>query len=421
MRRHIEEARALIRASNAHHVVSVAIMVQVINSLQQFLMVRMLHPEDVGHMRLITNTLNILVLFGTVTLPTAYLKFGSEHKDPNLKLGYFNTTLFAVFVVALIVSLVCSFAFRFQLLNDKSAGEYLVWMVFLLVPTSLFQVMSLKPQTEMNNKGYALINISGSVFKFILVIGGIAFLGFMGWMVGFSLSITLTTGILILIHWRSNAIDWERFNSRSLRAELVPFASWGFISGLFSTVINYSDALIIDQVMGNPVILAHYHVAALFYTAMLVVPSAIAQAAFPFVTALSDQLERVWTFTKKMYLVCSGIGIAFLLFNIAFGKKVITIMFGDSYSSSGKILIVLSVAFIFYSINTISGVFRVAVGRNDLAAKWYFPVGVFYLLSVLILAKTLGVIGIAVALCLTWAFSTVLGIWLWKKMVRREI
>jgi O-antigen/teichoic acid export membrane protein len=185
--------------------------------------------------------------------------------------------------------------------------------------------------------------------------------------------IYLLAGILyctvnvFFVYWKFFKPIYEidlKFWKDSLKQSL-PMAMIGIIS-----MINYhADIVMLGKIKGEEVA-GLYGVSYQIFFALATFPGAFLSAAFPSMSRFFKESEEMLIMSyRKSLKVIVGSALPVSVGTFLMSSRVIEVLFGSQYNTSGEALRLLSLALIFSYVNALAGYFLTSIDRQMLIVK----------------------------------------------------
>jgi O-antigen/teichoic acid export membrane protein len=188
------------------------------------------------------------------------------------------------------------------------------------------------------------------------------------------------------------------------------------------TLVLTVDTLCISNILNDAALVGYYGVAIMMTRGLMIIPGAITQTAFPYLSERSDNFSEIW---KQLWRVGKRVAlimgfVCVVVFVLA--HWIVTLFFGKEYLPSVSALQVLAPGTFVYSLLNVSGNTYVALGRTDVSLYITIMSGIFNVVMNILLIKHLGMIGAAWATVFTYIFTlTMESFWWWNFYNRGRI
>ncbi len=358
---------------------------------------RFLGPELFGHIRVIGAGFRIAVVPAALGMPTAIAKYVAEYSSAREKENVYSHgisfSLLAASVTALAVFFILAFS---NPIGDEVARRWLMLLCWA-IPLAVFTTGAVcYLQGQKLIKKMAFYQFLLVIFRVVLI-GGLAFSLFIP---GYALGILATELIGAVILFRvtkpSFRLRWERgLISRMFRLGI--FASLGLT---FATLTLTIDTLCLSAILQDPFQVGVYGAAASLAMALLLLPEAILQTFFPY---LSEQSRNRRLLRVSFFQLLQLVGGIMLIIGGAvflFAPAIVEAIFGREYLPAAFLLRVLIPGIFAYSLQKVSGITLFALGKTDLHFYAVLIACVADIVLNIIFIKRFGLVGAA------WATST---------------
>ena len=330
---------------------------------QRILLARILGAENIGHIAVISTTLNIIRLPAGAGTFTVVNKLVAENTgDINGQKGVVGTSLLINSITSLTVCIV-SWVILTQTnwVNDQVANRLLRTLIFLLPIMIFTEVMRNALMGQRRIKNVAGIGIGLSFLSIVVVVPMAYFWSLNGWTA--NLILVTMIGIAIMA-W--NLRDILSLNWNNLVAKKVAtIGTFAFLGQLVGTLIVQFDTLSVSGILKDAALTGIYNTASLVASQMLVIPGTVLNIVFPFVAQNRDNLpllkKRYWELYKKLGLMAIGMAALATVISPWFFP-----VFGGAFSASVAPFRILVLGFIARTIYVLDNTYLDALGRTDI-------------------------------------------------------
>lgn len=205
-----------------------------------------------------------------------------------------------------------------------------------------------------------------------------------------------------------SALQKERFFGRMItegkrlvgedRKEINNYAFVCAITNFASTVLVLLDVTCLDLILGDPTILADYHVAAVIPSACAFVPSCLMVFFYPkLVAAISDGKKEGRAFILQLAKVYAVVNIFVYICLALFAPLIIWIIYGEKYMNVIPLFQILSVNYLFYCVRNLMGNTIAAIKKVKVNLIFAVLSGVLNICLNILLIPVLGSAGAAIA------------------------
>ena len=180
--------------------------------------------------------------------------------------------------------------------------------------------------------------------------------------------------------------------------QLVSFGGWFTLSSLISPIFGQADRFLIGSIISATAVAA-YTIPFEVVTQSLIFVGAISSVAFPFLSNLihsdprkANQIFKLWLFRTILIMFIITTLLFFLL------PLILPWWIGKNLpSDSIQVGQILCVGVFFNAIGAMYYAYLHARGRSDITAKFHLIELPFFILSLIILLKSFGIVGAALA------------------------
>jgi O-antigen/teichoic acid export membrane protein len=336
----------------------------------------------------------------------------------------FVSKLVASVVISLILISVSTILAKYYFKVDVAASMIIILLIGFIVAVFL-DIFSTIFICYNKMLAYSMIEF----FRNFLVLTLTMLLFGFGWSI-YSPSFSYTLApimitLFFLIYYRRHIPEYihikKNFNIRILKNSLrysIPIFLGSF-AGLF---ITYTDVLVLTYFRPLSEI-GWYSAAVPIANIISFFSVALTTVAFPIVTELyvSRNIKKIKEglelFYKNIFFVLLPPTILIVIFN----KFILSLMFGEQYVAASPVLIIMSIGFLFYSLANINIVFLNGINKPKSATKIIFLVGIVNVLMNFILIPSIGMVGAALSVTITFMFFFIVSLLQLKKNIRFKI
>lgn len=369
----------------------------------QFIVARLLSPEDFGYVKVIDTTLGMVLVLATVGMPSAIAKYVPEVDTAETR----GKVLFQVLVIGLISALVISSLTFFSLELLPLSGpvvrslEFLVWSLIL---TTLSRTIINYYQGKKQIQRMAVINVILAILTLILVTALTALWQFDGWIIGkFASEVVFLVGMFLLVRGEI-VIGW----SASAAKRLFTFGSFAALSLLVWRIQATADVLYLDVLLRDAAQIGYYGVASLAMSALLLIPAAIGAAAFPYLSERSTNIQETLSLTLSILRNVALLMFGLCVLTYVVGPPVLLFLLGPKYAPAGILIKILMPAAFIGAILSILGNFLFAIEGAQFTLAVNIVAALVNLGLNYFLIPRWGVAGTAWAMVITQAIQLVL-------------
>ena len=180
--------------------------------------------------------------------------------------------------------------------------------------------------------------------------------------------------------------------------KLLSYGGWITVTGIISPILVYMDRFFIGSILSMKAV-AFYSAPYEAITRLRIVPVAIMTAFFPEFSAVSSRnrgrLEMLVGRSIKYVLISTGV-VALLL--LCYSHDILQLWLGNQFAEKSTLIFqILALGIVVNCLAYIPFTLFQGVGRPDLPAKFHLVELPFYLVTLWLLTKTIGIVGAATA------------------------
>lgn len=330
--------------------------------LQNMVLARILQPEGLGHVSVITATMSFGAIASTAGLTTAILRYGAVQSGEAESWAVYRVCAQLCTRVSFLVTLaLAALAWSPLWVFDPVAGAWIPVVALMLPVTSLGScgIYYLHARSFMREK--ALLESSTRLLLLLAVVAGALADGFRGAVIG------LVAGSLLgalLSLWRVRSIrPGVVVASPVPRRELLRFSTWSLFSQVLSTILVTTGVFCISALTGDASAVGHYSLAAVLQQITNAPMLAYLDATFPSMAREAADPALLRSSRRRMrrhlFALAAATGGALALV----APFAVPMVFGEAYRESVTPLAILLVGQGFWSLGA-------PAGRALLAAGW---------------------------------------------------
>lgn len=379
---------------------------------------RYLGADDLGLYRMVNTIFVTIMLFVTIGIPAAIIKYVAEFRDNDEKLGQIVS---AGLITSILLGLVSFFSIYmgaglFAAIFHMPELSDLLKILAFAFPFSIVNNMLLgilNGLREMTKNAWISIiqNASMLILTFILVFN----YGVNGAVVGILLSSVLTTLLLIRVQ-KISAITLHNFFDNTI--QLINFGSKTVLSNAIN-IINYqADILMIGYFMTKTDV-GVYSIAVMFAKLIWILPDSIQRITFPLISEYNAKKmnESIRILIDKCMKYSCLFLVSCTTFFIFFGSRVISFVFGAEFEHSYFSLIILLIGTVLYGITKSVGSIFASIGKITLVYKIPLVSAISNIILNCMLIPVYGINGAAIATTVSFIVSTALMIHFMKIVI----
>jgi O-antigen/teichoic acid export membrane protein len=399
-------------SKGAFHLFVSMVFSQGIALLLGIVLARLLGPENLGHVRVIQAVLQFAGAPAAFGMASAIAKYVSEFQLEELKKKVLSQGMFFNLFTALFVSFIVFLLSQSAgVVKDSVARYYLQFICWTLPFTVATSNVLCDFQGRKQIKEMAATNIFLNSFSFLTFCSLTYF-----WMLkGYALA-TIGYGVItgLALLWlikRNIALGWDG----KLFRKMFRFGGFGMLAIIFWTPVRTIDTLCISNILNDAALVGYYGVASIISRGLMIIPGAITQTAFPYLSERSADFSEIW---RQLWRVGKRVALIMgfaCVMTVVLAHWIVTLLFGKEYTPSVSVLQVLIPGIFVYSLMNVSGNTYVALGRTDVSLYITLVAGIFNVVMNILLIKHLGMIGAAWATVFTYIVTlTIESFWWWN-------
>ena len=372
---------------------------------QRVLLSRILGTEGIGHIAVVSTTLQLIRLPAGGGVFTALTKLMAEsNRDIERERVVMGTALYINLATAVLTS---AFAWLVLLhthwVPDRVANRILRLMVPFLPVVILSESFrcALMGQRRMRAAGLA-ITISAFLSMAIVILWA-WFAGLSGWSLA---QIATFFIVLACVAYPMRAVISVRWDGRVAR-RLLHIGVFAFLAQLAGQLVLHFDTLAVSGLLKDTEATAIYNTASLVAQQLIIVPGAILAVAFPMVAQNRHNMSKL----RSLYVEISK-KLAWLTVVVSVAAPLLVYplfrLMGDKFILSLPPFLVLLLGFVARSLYILDNTYLDALGRTDLTfVSGLIAMGTTIVLNLLMIPRG-GVMGAAWATTLAMYISLLL-------------
>ena len=382
---------------------------QGVTILVSIVMARILEPDVIGMVSLVTVFITILQVFVDSGLGTALIQKKDADEIDFSSVFYFN------FAVCLIIYslLFCIAPIIAKFYNNSSLTAVIRVIGLLIIISGVKGIQQAYVSRHMIFKKFFYSTLGGTIFSAFFGIG-LAFSGAGIWaIVGKQLSNAfLDTAILwITVKWRPKKLfSWNRLK------EMLSFGWKMLASTLLDTIYNNLRSLLIGK-MYSSVDLAYYNQGRQFPSVIVNnINASINSVLLPVMSGVQDNKQRIKEMTRKSIKV-STYTMSPLMIGLFFcAEPIVKVVLTDKWLPCVPYLRIFCITYMFYPIHTANLNAITAQGRSDIFLKLEITKKIVGL-TVLLASIRFGVMAMAYSLFIMSFLSQIINSFPNKKLL----
>lgn len=347
------------------HVLVVVIGIRGMSFFQHIALARILEPGTLGLAVYIVRLVAMLSIVAPLGLPTSVLKFVAEPVSEERRRAIFRTAM----LFGGLSGVVCGVLYAISILLIDVLGpglelrDELLFMALLLPIAGLEKMQPLLLQALKRIKQASKLNMVTNVIRLGLVIAGAYFFGLWGFLMaviaGRLVHISLFLRVTGKFLWRARA-------SLNLFRSMLGFGFYTLL-GNFAGQANAAAGIFLLKWLGmSNETVAVFGVGTFVVMAVRIVPVAVRQTAFPYLSQLLADPGRFRRRVRELaakQLIAVGLVSASIA---ASGPWLLPLVFGSPYERSAAPTALLLAALVFWSLRAPYGTSLVILNRVKL-------------------------------------------------------
>ncbi len=330
---------------------------------QRILLARILKADGIGHISVVSATLNLVRLPAGGGIFTALTKLMAESaRDPAKERPVMGTALTINLATSLVISVATAFILgRTNWVPDPVANGILRRMVPFLPVLILAESFRCALLGQRRMRAAGAVMTTAAVLSLVLVTLAAWWGNLPGWTAAQIASFFIALFCAMIPLRSVLSVQWNSAIARRL-AGIGVFAFLGQMTG---QLIMQFDTLAVSGLLKNPETTGIYNTAALVAQQLLVVPGSILTVAFPMVAQSRgdpDRLRRNYVeISRKLWVVSIGVSLA-----AAVAAYPLFGLMGARFLQSLRPFRVLLLGFVARALYTLDNTYLDALGRTDL-------------------------------------------------------
>ena len=386
------------------HIFGSKLIAQIGGLISSVIVIRGLEKVDYGYYVNAVNLYSYPAMFAGLGMTNVIIQYCSERISDERKNAIYKHALvggnLANVLAAVAIAIMAFWQYKWG--NEPQTALYLLLMCFL----PFINYADTYAQTALRVKGKnKVFSYANTAYSVVLLLGNIVLTRFFsvpGLVYSRYLSYFVATVICFAALQKDKFLNQiagtrERLESQE-RRKINNYAFICAITNFTSTVLTLLDVTCLDLVLGDPTVLADYHVAAVIPSACAFVPSCLMMYFYPkLVGAISEGKEQGKHYIfqlAKVYAVVNGV--VFLGIAI-FAPVIIWIVYGEKYMNVIGLMQILNVNYLAYCLRNLMGNVIAAVKKVKMNLIFAVISGVLNIILNMLLIPWLGASGAAIA------------------------
>ena len=379
-------------------------VVQSSGIVQRIILARILGAANIGHIAVVSSSLQLLGLPASLGIGTPITKItaertGNEDGQRQVLVTGFTFVLFVSISVAIIALILLGTT---GIIADQIARKLLSIMVAFLPLAVLYQLMISWLAGRQRMRLIAKIQGSMPVMGIVTAVTLSYFWHVRGWLVSSIAMMMIAFGICYYSVRTKIPLSVET----PLLRRMLHIGLFAFLGQAVGTVLLQFDTLCVSGIMKNAEATGIYNTAALAYQQLIALVGGILYTVFPYVAKHRDDLpllrRRYWELSSKLFILSAAGGIG-----AWFAAPIFFPILGRDFAASVGPFRILVVGSLFRAQYVLVNTYLDALGRTDVT----FMTGLLAMVSNIVLNLVFiprwGVPGAAWATVISLFFSMV--------------
>ncbi|MBR4290140.1 MAG: polysaccharide biosynthesis C-terminal domain-containing protein [Oscillospiraceae bacterium] len=385
------------------HIFGSRMISQICGLISSMVVIRHLEKVDYGYYIDAVNIYSYPAIFAGMGMANVIIQYCSERvSEERKKAIYRYAFLRGNAANILLAAVIAALAFWKYQSGKPQTALYLLMMCALPLVNDLDTYAQTVLRVKRQNQVFANANI---IYSVVLLLGNIILtkrLHVPGLIysryVAYFVSAVICIAALQKNRFYGQILGTGERLQKTERRQINSYAAVCAITNFTSTVLTLLDVTCLELVLGDPTVLADYHVAAIIPSACTFVPSCLMVFFYPrLVDAISEGKEagRRYIFQMaKVYAVVNGLvflGIA------VFAPFLIWVVYGEKYMNVIPLIQILNANYLVYCVRNLMGNTIAAIKKVKMNLYFAIISGILNIILNLTLIPWLGAVGAAVA------------------------
>lgn len=385
------------------HIFGSRVLAQVCGLISSVVVIRHLEKIDYGYYVDAVNIYSYPAIFAGLGMSNVIIQYGSERVSEGRKKAIYRHALLSGNAANVLVALaIAALAFWKYQAGKPQTALYLLLMCGLpfinYADTYAQTVLRVKQKNHVFSRAntvYSIVLLLGNIcLTKLFHVPGLVYSRYVSYFVASLICIAALQkerffGQIMRPSERLDASDRRQINNYAFVCAITNFTS---------TILTLLDVTCLELVMGDPTVLADYHVAAIIPSACTFVPSSLMVFFYPkLVAAISEGKEagRRYIFQLvKIYAVVNGL--VYLAIALC-APLLIWIVYGEKYMNVIPLLQILNVNYLVYCLRNLMGNAIAAIKKVKMNLLFAVVSGILNIILNLTLIPWLGAAGAAIA------------------------
>lgn len=385
------------------HIFGSKVIAQVGGLISSVVVVRFLEKAEYGYYVNALNLYSYPAIFVGMGMTNVILQYCSERATDERKASiYRHALLVGNAANFLVVAATVVLAFLQLRKGEPKTALYLLLMCGLPFICYLDSFAQTVLRIKLKNHVFSNANM---IYSGVLLLGNIVLTRFFdipGLIYSRYISYFVATVICIAALQKERFFGWIFAEGKRLegadRRQINNYASICAVTNFASTVLTLLDVTCLDLVLGDPTVLADYHVAAVIPSACVFVPSSLMVFFYPkLVGAISAGKKEGRAFIFQMMKVYAVVnGFVYVCLTL-FAPLIIWIVYGEKYMNVIPLFQVLSLNYLAYCVRNLMGNTIAAIKKVKINLYFAIISGILNICLNMLLIPYLGSMGAAIA------------------------
>jgi len=326
-----EDVRRLVTTGVPHFFVALA-LTQGISMLRRILLVHILDVDQLGQMTYVMQIADFTAMVADLGISTSVLKYVAEPVSEDRKRQLYGAGLVWGTLLAISVATIYLVTVVAAGLGGETAVHAFMLMVVPYIPlAAIVKTPLVYMQARKEIRRAARFTAITQAVSLVLLVGGTYLYGLWGF---FALvtAAPLTNLVLLLVATRRD-VSFVRPTVELIRK----FTGFGFFS-MLANVTGYANAavsvVLLRHLTGSDEQVGLYGVGLLVFNGLRLLPTALLQVAFPYLSGLLNQPRRLRSRLAELSLKQAVVVAAMVGVWYAAGPTLIRLVFGSRYGEA---------------------------------------------------------------------------------------
>lgn len=392
------------------HIFSANVINKVLSFLSTLIIVRILTKTEYGIYSYVQNILSFFLLTNGLGVTSGYLQYGSKHWKENYRFAYFKFACNTGIIFNIFVAIAILVYALFLSPKDNNIPHLLCSMCALPCLNIVFELLQIFNRVERNNKQYSRLTTLNTLLYVLCINIGAAVMGVQGVIIFNYLAIIVTI-IYGICHFSGRKVHWCTVPTIK-KEEKKSFMNFSLLT-MFGNAASYLtyilDVFIIGLIIKDMNTIASYKTATVIPFALTFIPQSIIIFLYPYFVEHASDTKWVVSNYKKLILYSGSMNLLISMILIAFSGLIVTLCFGEEYSGTTTVFIVLSAGFFINATFRIpAGNILAAFGKVNLNLIVTLVASSLHILLDVVLITKMGSIGAAISTFCVFTFAGIL-------------